>query len=178
MEALTFDESGKVILPQPEDIPPVDREHAAGAYIMMFAAQYLPLPAINLIASIIYHAVCRKRSRFVTFHTWQSMISQIPTTVLLWALVARLIWQLVTTPADHRALLFTSGWTIAFIAVVLLWNLLYVIWSLIAYRRAGAGRLYYLPVFGKMAFARYFGPRALPATSEAPRVFRNLPPGG
>ena len=43
-------------LQQPDEIPEREKEDAMGAYLMMFAAVAigLPLPIINLIASIIY----------------------------------------------------------------------------------------------------------------------------
>ena len=67
-------------LPQPEEIPEREKEDAMGAYLMMFAAVAigLPLPIINLIASFIYYYINRKKSRFIHFHSLQSLLSQIP----------------------------------------------------------------------------------------------------
>src|SRR5689334_19772127 len=78
-------------LPQPEEIPERDKEDAMGAYLMMFAAVAigLPLPVINLIASIIYYFINRRKSRFIHFHSLQALISNIPTTIINWVAV---IW--------------------------------------------------------------------------------------
>src|SRR5882757_7330637 len=88
-------------LPQPEEIPEREREDAMGAYLMMFAAVAvgLPLPVINLIASVIYYYINRKKSRFIHFHSLQSLLSQIPTTIMNWALV---IWGV--------SILLRDGW--------------------------------------------------------------------
>ena len=71
-------------LPQPDEIPVREREDAMGSYFMMFAALAagFPLPIINLIAAIIYYYLNKSKSRFVHFHTLQSLISQIPTTLI------------------------------------------------------------------------------------------------
>jgi uncharacterized membrane protein len=178
MEALQFDEKGCVILPQPDDIPEKDRDHAAGAYIMMFASQYFPLPLANLVASIIYHAVSRRRSRFVAFHTWQSLISQIPTTLITWAFVAAVIWLAISNRPEEWGGVFLGVAFVTAFVVVSVWNIVYIVLSIIAFRRAGRGRLYYLPVFGKMTYDKYFGSDAIPAGDAAPVKPINLPPGG
>lgn len=175
MEPLSYDEYGKAILPQPDEIPSRDKEHAAGSYIMMFASQYLPLPLINLLAAFLYHMFCRKRNRFVAFHTYQSMISQIPTSLFLWGIIAWVITKMVTHPFEEWGMIFNRYFWIV-CGVVVIWNIVYIVYSIIAYRRAGAGKLVYLPVFGKIAFNRYFGPNALAATTEETRPLVNLPP--
>ncbi|MER3330225.1 MAG: DUF4870 domain-containing protein, partial [Candidatus Kapaibacterium sp.] len=76
---------------QPEDLPAREREDAMGGYFMMFAslAAGLPLPIINLIAAIIYYHVNKHKSRFVRFHSLQSLLSQLPVSLLNAGLV---IW--------------------------------------------------------------------------------------
>ena len=71
-------------LPQPEDMETREKEDAMGAYLMMFASigAGLPLPIINLIASIIYFILNKSKSRFVKFHSHQSLLSQIPTSLM------------------------------------------------------------------------------------------------
>lgn len=178
MEPLVYDEKKKVLLPQPDDIPRKDREHAAGAYIMMFASSYLPLPLVNLIAAFIYHMVSRKRSRFVAFHTYQSFISQILTSLSLWGLIIWILRTMWTVSTEEWGNIFTLPVLMAII-VILVWNLVYTIISIIAYRYAGKGRFFYLPLFGKHAFNRYFGPNALPATDDKQSIpAENKPPSG
>ena len=87
-------------LPQPNEIPEREREDAMGSYLMMFAAVAvaLPLPIINLVAAVAYYMVNRRKSRFIHFHTLQSLLSQIPTTLLNWGL---LIWAAQIWFFDH-----------------------------------------------------------------------------
>jgi uncharacterized Tic20 family protein len=160
MEPLQFDEQNQVILPQPDEIPEKDKMDASGAYVMMFASSYLPLPLVNLLAAFIYHMACRKRSRFVAFHTYQSFVSQIPSSISLWALIVWLIYILVKyNPSAPQ--LFTSITFLSILSIVLVWNLTYTIVSIVALVRARKGRFCYLPLFGKHAFNRYFGPNAI-----------------
>jgi uncharacterized Tic20 family protein len=177
MEPLKIYEMGRAVLPQPEEISSKDREHAAGAYIMMFASQYLPLPFVNLIASFIYYMFCRKRSRFVAFHAFQSLISQIPTSLMLWGIAVWVIVGLVKSTSNNCSEMFNAGFWIAVSAVVL-WSIVYVILSLIAFVKVGKGKMYYLPIFGRIAFDRYFGKNAIqyPDQQESPHV--NKPPSG
>jgi len=60
---------------QPDEIPIREREDAMGAYLMMFAALAagLPLPIINLIAALVYFYINKGKSRFVRFHSLQSL---------------------------------------------------------------------------------------------------------
>lgn len=138
-------------LPQPEDIPVREKEDAMGAYLMMFAAigAGLPLPIINLIAVIIYYYLNRDKSNFVKFHTLQSLWSQIPVTLLnavgvIW--LAR-SWFLHTSISDELK---------GFIVMLILLNLVYFTFSMIAAVKARKGRMYYFWFFGQMAFQTAF----------------------
>ncbi len=66
-----------VDLPQPDQLTEREKEDGMGAYLMMFAAFAvgLPLPAVNLIAAMIYYFINRKKSRFIHFHCLQSFLS-------------------------------------------------------------------------------------------------------
>jgi hypothetical protein len=50
-------------VPQPEELSNKEKDDAMGGYLMMFAALAvgLPLPIINLIASIIYYYTNKKK---------------------------------------------------------------------------------------------------------------------
>ena len=134
-------------LPQPSEISEREKEDAMGAYLMMFAAVAigLPLPIINLIAAIVYYFVNRKKSRFIHFHCLQALLSNIPTTLINWALV---IWAVRNFFND---LSFTDEfWAYAVFAGLA--TLIYFIISLMAAYRARQGRMYYLLLFGKISF--------------------------
>lgn len=124
-----------------------EREDAMGAYLMMFAAVAagLPLPIINLIASVIYYYINKSSSRFVHFHALQSLLSQIPVTLVN---AAAVFWTLriVFTDLEWDEIYF------GFIGMTVVLNLLYIIFSLVAAVRARKGRFYYFLFFGKLAY--------------------------
>lgn len=139
-------------LPQPEEVTIREKEDAMGAYLMMFAAMGagLPLPIINLIAAIIYYFVNRSNSRFVNFHSYQAMMSQIPTSLMNAGLT---FWGL--------RILLTDEWTLndafkGYVVMVVLANLIYIVYSIIAAVKARKGRFYYFMFFGKLAYHKFY----------------------
>ncbi|HUV07698.1 MAG TPA: DUF4870 domain-containing protein [Spirochaetia bacterium] len=157
-------------IPQPHEISQREKEDAMGAYFMMFAAWGLgfPLPVLNLIAAFIYYFIHRKKSRFVAFHALQSLLSQLPVTIINVGLLAWLLKILFTN------LYFPPEFFIYLIFMVLV-NILYLVFSIVALIRARKGRFYYFPLFGRISFGRYYGPNAVSfEESEEP----NRPPEG
>jgi uncharacterized membrane protein len=138
-------------LPQPNEIPEREKEDAMGAYLMMFAAVAigLPLPIINLIAAIIYYFLNRNKSRFIHFHSLQALISQIPTTLINWALV---IWAIRIFITD--ATTSDEFWAYAIFAAAA--TIFYFIMSMIGAYHARKGRMYYFLFFGKVAYEAAF----------------------
>lgn len=134
-------------LQQPEEIPEREKEDAMGAYLMMFAAVAigLPLPIINLIAAIVYYYVNKKKSRFIHFHCLQSLLSNIPTTIINWILV---IWGVRIFFTDKT--LTETFWAYAVFAG--LCTLLYFIISIVAAAKARQGKMYYFLFFGKISY--------------------------
>jgi len=142
-------------LPQPHEIPEREKEDAMGAYLMMFAAVAigLPLPIINLIAAIIYYFINKGKSRFIHFHSLQALISQIPTTLINWALV---IWAV-------RIFLTDRDWTDEFWAYAIFAaaaTVFYFGMSMIGAFYARKGRIYYFLFFGKVSYEAAFGVKA------------------
>jgi uncharacterized Tic20 family protein len=160
----------EIKLLQPHEIADAEKDDAMGAYLMMFAAWAvgLPLPVLNLIAAVIYFYVNRKTSRFVAFHALQSLLSQIPVTLINVAFIAWLIRNLITGAA------YQQGFFIL-LALMAGSNILYLIFSIAALVRAKKGNFFYFPLFGRAAFARYFGPNAV-SLEASPR--ENKPPEG
>jgi len=134
-------------LPQPDEIAEREKEDAMGAYLMMFAAVAvgLPLPIINLIAAIVYYYVNRKKSRFIHFHCLQSLLSQIPTTLINWVVV---IWAVRIFLTDLT--LNETFWAAVVFAGAS--TFLYFIVSIIAAYKARQGKMYYFLFFGKIAY--------------------------
>ncbi len=140
-------------LPQPHEVPEREKEDAMGSYLMMFAAMAvgLPLPILNLIASIIYYYVNKGKSRFVKFHCLQALLSQAPTTIcnailVFWTVRIFFFNKLEVTAAF-------KGYAIA----VLIINLSYIIFSIIASMKARKGQMYYMLLFGPIAYKQAFG---------------------
>ena len=139
-------------LPQPDDIPLKEKEDAMGAYLMMFAALAagLPLPVINLIASVIYYFIHRTNSLFVRFHTLQALQSSLITSLLN---AGAVFWTL-------RIFLFSYSEVNdvykGFIAMVILVNIVYIIVNIYAAIQARKGRFFYMTFFGRYAYHRTF----------------------
>lgn len=135
-------------LQQPDEIAEREKEDAMGAYLMMFAAVAigLPLPIINLIASIIYYFVNRKKSRFIHFHCLQALLTQIPTTVINWVAVAWGVTILVSDTVSATQMFW------AYVVFAGVCTFLYFIVSIIAAYKARQGKMYYFLVFGAWAY--------------------------
>ncbi len=154
-------------LPQPEELTKREKEDGMGAYLMMFASTAigLPLPIINLIASVIYYYTNRQKGRYVHFHCLQSLLSQLPTSILnaiavFWTVRIFLLEQLPYT-ATYKG----------FIIAVILANIAYLIFSLVAATRARKGRMYYMLFFGPLSYRIAFRQQA-----EDTETISNKPP--
>ena len=154
-------------LPQPDEIPVREREDAMGAYLMMFASigAGLPLPIINLIAAVIYFFVNKKKSRFVHFHSLQSLLSQLPTSLIN---AGAVFWGLR---------IFILEWDFSdsfkgYLWMALVANLIYFVFSIVAAVQARKGRMYYLIFFGRMSYNMAFRIK-----EEETVTAQNLPPG-
>ena len=163
-------------LPQPHELSMREREDAMGSYLMMFAAfaVSLPLPVINLIAAVVYYYVNRKKSRFVHFHCLQSLISQLPTTLLNWGVLYVLIRTFLIRHEELTQVLW------AYLIFALVANLIYTVFSLIAAVRARQGRMMYFLFFGSYSYDRVYhiDNRLRYANEEAPveALYENKPP--
>ena len=126
-----------------------------GAYLMMFAslATSLPLPIINLIAAVIYYYINRKKGRFIHFNCLQSLLSQLPTTLVNWGL---LYWGLQIFFFDNYEL---SDYFYAYLGFSIIANLVYFIFSLVAAVRARKGIFMYFIFFGPYAYQKVYARR-------------------
>lgn len=172
MERVIRDETGRPVLPQPDEISRRERDDAMGAYLMMFGswAVGLPVPLISVIIAAVYHGINAKRSRFVAFHSFQSMlteflISALNTAIIVW-------WIVLLVRDDGFPTVFWAGLIFAGI-----WNIAYIVFSIIGALRSYKGRFFYFPFFGRVSFDRYYGERAVSADDEA-ETGRNEPPPG
>lgn len=149
-------------LPQPDEVTIREREDAMGAYLMMFAAVAagLPLPIINLIASIVYYSINKSKSRFVHFHSLHSLFAQIPTSILNGCLVFwtfRIFFYHVDEVNDYY---------IGYIWMVAIANLLYFIFSIVAAVKARKGQFYYFLFFGRLTYQMVFRIKDEPEKKE------------
>jgi len=161
-----------LVLPQPADISQREKDDAMASYLMMFASWAVgrPLPLGNLVASFVYYAVNRKGSKFVAFHSLQSLLSQVPVSLLTAGVVGWGIGLLVKGGAAGGLWPFLGY--VFFTAAV---NILYLVFSIVALVHANKGRFYYLPFLGRLAFDRHYG--AAPAERSRP-AWVNRPPEG
>lgn len=158
-------------LPQPSEVSERERDDAMASYLMMFAslAVGLPVPLLNLVASVIYFLVNRKTSRFVAFHALQALLTHIPVVLLNAGLVGWVVANLVTRAGFWAPF----RWYLVFTVLV---NLAYIAWSIVALVRAHQGRFLYMPLIGRTCFGRYYGPRA--EARRDPNRWVNKPPEG
>ena len=143
------------MLPQPHELSEREKEDAMGAYLMMFAslATSLPLPIVNLIAAVIYYYINRKKGRFIHFNCLQSLLSQLPTTLVNWGL---LYWGLQIFFFDNYEL---SDYFYAYLGFSIIANLVYFIFSLVAAVRARKGIFMYFIFFGPYAYQKVYAKR-------------------
>ncbi|MDG5816305.1 DUF4870 domain-containing protein [Chitinispirillales bacterium ANBcel5] len=155
-------------IPQPHEITEREKEDAMGAYLMMFGAlgAGLPIPFLSLIAAIIYHYLNSKTSKFVGFHSLQSLLTESIISVFNGVAVIWTIFILFTERSFNST--FYS-----FLLFTLFWNLIYIVFSIIACIAARKGKFYYYLVFGRLAFNHYYNPKK--ETPKAEMV--NTPPG-
>lgn len=155
-------------LPQPAELSNREKDDAMGGYFMMFAALAvgLPLPIINVLASVIYYYTNRNKGRFVRFHTLQALLSQIPTTLLNLGFTFWTV-RLLFTPLE------VNQYYWGYICMVVIANLWYAIACIIGAVRAKQGRMYYMLFFGIIAYKQVFSRKV----SDNDENYRpNMPP--
>jgi uncharacterized Tic20 family protein len=139
-------------VPQPADLSRKEKDDAMGGYLMMFAAlgAGLPLPIINLIASVIYYYTNKSNSRFVRFHTFQALMSQVPLTLANGVCV---FWGLrIAISSSWHMNDFFKAYALSLLAA----NLIYLIFGIISAVKASRGRMYYYWFFGHWAYEKVF----------------------
>lgn len=156
-------------IPQPEELKEQEKEAAMASYFMMLVTLVvgLPLPLINLIAAFIYYYSIRSKGTFVKFHAYQSLISQIPISLLN---LGTIIW--IVSMIFFSAT-FSSTF-IGYLVVVFIANVLYLIVSIIAAIQCRQGKIYYFLFFGKLAYMHAFQKK--PDSPEKQDEFVNKPP--
>ncbi|MDA8639822.1 DUF4870 domain-containing protein [Flavobacteriaceae bacterium] len=141
-----------ITIPQPNELSKREREDAMGSYLMMFAAFAvgIPIPTINLIASAIYYYTNRKKSRFVHFHSLQSLLTQIPTTIINWMM---LFW-------SYHVIFFENykytGLFYSYLAFTILSNLIYFVFSIHASIKSREGQFVYFSFIGPFIYSRVY----------------------
>lgn len=138
----------KTDIPRPSEISSKEKERAMAAYLTMFATTTmgLPIPFLNFFAALGYHHYIKRTSPFVSFHSYQSLISQLITSVFNGILV---VWAIISfLQGDFTRTFF------AYLIFTVIINLVYLIFSVIAAVKAYNGKMFYFFYFGKVAFAR------------------------
>ena len=111
-----------------------DRDAAMIAYCMMLASLALGITLfvsiINLVAAGIYYIVVRNKGSFVRFHALQSLLSQIPISIVNMFVVVISLYRLFLYIGDEIPV-FTPNY-IAIVLFVLLLNAIYIVYSICA----------------------------------------------
>jgi uncharacterized Tic20 family protein len=165
-------------LPQPDEVKPRERDDAMGGYFMTFAALHLglPLPFINVLANVIYHAINAHKSRFAAFHSLQALLAGIPVAFIN---AVAVIWGVVLlvrgAPSDYHDMPdLTIFW--AFLVFGVIVNLVFIVVSIVAAMRAHKGRFFYFWIIGPFVYRHYYvlgkGPKpVLKNQNEPPKGF-------
>lgn len=137
-----------IIEHDPKLVTEREREEAANAYVMtlMAAMVGLPLPIVNLIACIIYYAVSKPKTIFAKYNVTQAIISQIPVICIN---SVGLTWTLKIIFSDTPI----SNLYVAYMATMLMANLLDYAANIAAAVKARKGKLVMLTLFGPLAWA-------------------------
>jgi uncharacterized Tic20 family protein len=135
----------------PHEISDREKEEASNAYLMTLMVGFvgLPLPIINLIASVAYFLMNKSKSKFVRFHIFQAMVSQI--FIVIMNSIA-LSWTLNIVFGS----LVVSNYYIGYIVAAVIFNLLDIIANIIAAIQVRKGRLYSFLFFGVWAKMLYY----------------------
>ena len=163
-------------MPQPDEVSTKDRENGFGAYIMMFAGAYFPVPFVEIISSIIYYLYFKKRSRYAAFHAYQSFLAQLPVTILNTALLIYGIRMLIIYIRTEMITTYELKTGLAFLLITVLINIIYIIISLIIALKAKNGIFAYFPIVGRMAYEKMYGPNAIEISSKTVKDRINHPP--
>lgn len=140
----------QIKIPRPSEIGDRERERAMAAYLTMFATTTmgLPLPFLNFFAALAYHNYIKRTSPFVSFHSYQSLISQFITSFFNGVAVVWTIFNFISFQ-------FTNTFY-AYLALTVLINLIYIIFSVVAAIKAYNGKMFYFLFFGRVAFRKGF----------------------
>lgn len=138
-------------IPQPDELDIREKEDAMGAYLMMFAAlgAGLPLPILNLVAAVVYYYINKGKSLFVRFHSLQSLLSQLPTSILN---VVAVFWGIRIIFLDFPFTDIFKG----YLWLVGIANLIYIIFSIVGAVKARKGQMYYFIFFGRVSYQAVF----------------------
>lgn len=166
----------KYQLPQPDEVSEKDRDNGFGAYIMMFASAYFPLPLVELISSFIYYIYFRKRSRYAAFHSYQSLMGQVPVTILNTGFFIYAIKLLIDLIRYELIPESTRNNFLIFLAIVVLLNIIYIVMSLFIAIKARKGQISYMPIVGKMAYDKFYGEEAVEISLPEDKNRGNTPP--
>jgi len=168
--------SDVIKFPQPDEISYKDRENGFGAYIMMFAGAYFPLPFVEIISSAIYYSYYKKRSRYVSFHAYQSFLAQIPITIVNTAFAVYGIYMLVNYIKTEFIERQSIVYLLTFLAITVLLNIIYIVMSLVISLKAKKGIISYFPIVGEIAFEKLYGANAIEIGMKTKTEVRNHPP--
>lgn len=114
------------IHPLKNKVSETDLEKASNSYIMSLLAMFvgMPIPILNLFATLIFYFGNRKASRFVRWHCTQALLTQIS----LFAFNTISFWWTIGIITGELAL---SNYYFAYVIFVFLLNLIEIIQTII-----------------------------------------------
>lgn len=128
-------------------LPSNEREAASNAYLMSLvgAIAGLPLPVINLAATLMFYYMNRHRTAFVRFHCLQAALSQVFIIVINSLAVS---WMIKVIFTDEEA----SRLFISYVVTVLLFNFAEYISNIAGAIHARNGKVFSIFFFGTVSY--------------------------
>lgn len=121
-----------------------ERERASNSYVISLVSIVIgmPLPIVNLLASMIFYISNRNSTYFVRWHCTQMLISQ----VFMFILNATALWLILYYWLTDA---FITSWAIAVIFIILLLNIIEIVITIISaiYVRKGEHIRWYIHGF-------------------------------
>ena len=124
-----------------------EKENASNIYILtlMTVILGLPFPILNLFACIGFYFLQRNKTPFTKFHGLQAITSQVPIILMnsggiFWTL--RLLFHKTSISNEY----------IAYIITILIFNIIDVVYNIIAAMKARKGFIYIYSFFGPLSW--------------------------
>lgn len=124
-----------------------EKESASNAYVLtlMTVMVGLPFPVINLLACVGFYFLQRNKTPFTRFHALQAILSQVPIIIMN---SGGIFW---TVHIIFHKTPVTNSY-IAYIITIVIFNIIDIVYNIIAAVKARKGLIYSYSFFGPLTW--------------------------